>query len=429
MSDPADSYLNSCSPSWLRKAAKWLDTTSHGFLYETNGISYLGYGKGTSLKLSGGNWSYGDKGSEKTMKARKPFSELRSIIDELGGSKIYFGYVSFDAVSYYYDYPLVSSYPAIEFFSPDLLVEISDGGHKVLQGDEACLKDILPIERVGTARKAECKENSCLINTDQSVYMRQVGLALESIASETIDKVIISRRQVIDTDKTLDGIYCGLKEKTLSSYGYMAKFDAVNIVGCSPEILLRCVEGEVTTIPLAGTRPRGFNEDNDNQVCHELLRDEKEVFEHCIAVSVALDEVRSVCDPDSVRIGEFMGIIKFPYVQHVQSRIKGRLQSGKDMFDALEALFPAITISGKPKDAAIRLIGQIEKEARGPYSGAIGLINLNGGCELPIIIRSAYSNEAGKFNARAGAGIVRLSSPEKEYYETKCKIAPVVSSL
>ena len=193
-------------------------------------------------------------------------------------------------------------------------------------------------------------------------------------------------------------------------------------------MLLRVEDGRVTTVPIAGTRPRGRTAAEDDQLAVELLADEKERAEHVMLVDLARNDIGAVSAYGSVSVTDFMGIERFSHVQHIVSTVSGRLREGYDRFDALRSCFPAGTVSGAPKVRAMQIIGEMEGFRRGIYAGALGYIAFSGAMDLAITIRTVIVQD-GVASVQVGAGIVADSDPGREFAETGSKARAMLAAL
>ena len=225
------------------------------------------------------------------------------------------------------------------------------------------------------------------------------------------------------------GTYASSSMVNNAHRSYCFRLGDVGGVGFSPEILMEANgRGRVATNPLAGTRPRGADEARDAEIRGELFTDPKEVKEHALSVLLAQEEIASVCDPASVRVHDFMEVKKFRCVQHLSSRVSGKLAPGRTLWDALRVLFPGVTVSGIPKAPALRWISESEAEPRGIYAGAVGYVDERGRADLAIAIRSAF--QYGRtVHLNAGAGIVAESKPDFEYIESVNKMNTMLSQI
>ncbi|MGI0025734.1 MAG: anthranilate synthase component I family protein, partial [Nitrososphaera sp.] len=184
----------------------------------------------------------------------------------------------------------------------------------------------------------------------------------------------------------------------------------------------------VETFPIAGTRPIVRNEEQNEGLRQDLLKDEKELAEHTMLVDLARNDIGRVCEFGSVRVNELMAVKRFSHVQHIVTHVSGRLQKNFDSYDALRAVFPAGTVSGAPKVRAMEVIDELEPTLRGPYAGALGYFSFNGSCDFAITIRSLFVNKQDGF-IQSGAGIVMDSDPEREWMETEHKADAMLAAL
>ena len=194
------------------------------------------------------------------------------------------------------------------------------------------------------------------------------------------------------------------------------------LVSGSPELLVKKLGMDVSTRPIAGTRSRGRDEEEDLQLANELIENEKERAEHVMLVDLERNDLGRVCEFGTVYVNEFMVIEKYSHVMHIVSNVQGSLAKGKDQFDLTEAVFPGGTITGTPKVRTMEIIEELEPVRRGPYTGSLGWIGFNGDLELNIIIRTMLVKD-GKAHIQAGAGIVIDSHPKHEYKESLKKAA------
>jgi anthranilate synthase component 1 len=181
-------------------------------------------------------------------------------------------------------------------------------------------------------------------------------------------------------------------------------------------------------VPIAGTRPRGVDKKEDDQLAKDLLRDEKERAEHIMLVDLAKNDIGRVCKYGSVRVDDFMSIEKFSHVQHIVSTVSGVLKDNLDCYDVLRSCFPAGTVSGAPKIRAMQIIEELEKSRRGIYAGAVGYIGFNRNMDFAIAIRTLIA-KGDKIYVQVGAGIVAGSDPESEWYETENKAKGMLKAI
>jgi len=270
-------------------------------------------------------------------------------------------------------------------------------------------------------------------------YEDAVGTAKEYVLSGDIYQGVISRTRELYGDIDPLGLYAALRAVNPSPYMYLLGHDDLRIVGASPETLVSVAGNRVVSNPIAGTCPRGNSPVEDRRLAGEMLADGKERAEHTMLVDLARNDVRRVAESGSVRVEEFMNVLKYSHVQHIESTVTGRLASGCDAFDAARATFPAGTLSGAPKIRAMEIIDELERSSRGPYGGGVGYFDWGGDTDFAIVIRSATVEEGvslpdgtgshDRITVQAGAGIVADSDPESEYIETERKMDGVLAAV
>jgi anthranilate synthase component I len=265
-------------------------------------------------------------------------------------------------------------------------------------------------------------------NYTRDRYEEHVRAAKEHIAAGDIYQVVLSQR--FEADVTVDPfmVYRALRHVNPSPYMYFIRMGGVSIVGSSPEMLVRVEGTHVETHPIAGTRPRGRNADEDMRLGEELKRNEKERAEHVMLVDLGRNDVGRVCEYGSVRVPQFMGLERFSHVMHLTSIVEGRLADDRDRLDALVSCFPAGTVSGAPKIRAMQIIRDLEPSGRGIYAGAVGYLDFAGNLDFCIAIRTVIMTR-GKAYIQAGAGIVIDSNPAAEYEETGDKARALLQAL
>jgi anthranilate synthase component I len=246
-------------------------------------------------------------------------------------------------------------------------------------------------------------------------------------AGDVIQTVLSQRFEVDFAGDSLD-LYRALRSINPSPYMFCLDLGESAMVGSSPEIHVRCEDGRVEVRPIAGTRPRGGDEQEDLRLERELLADPKERAEHIMLVDLARNDIGRVCDYDTVAVPELMVVERYSHVMHIVSDVVGRLADGYDGYDVMRATFPAGTVSGAPKVRAMEIIAELEHSKRGPYAGAVGYFNFNGNLDSCITIRTIILDE-GKAFVQAGAGIVADSDPEKEYEETRNKARGMLKAI
>lgn len=242
----------------------------------------------------------------------------------------------------------------------------------------------------------------------------------EYIRNGDIMQVVLSQRLSVPFDAEPLDLYRSLRTVNPSPYMYFLDLGNFQIVGSSPEILVRLEDDLVTVRPIAGTRRRGKDEDDDLRLERELMADPKELAEHLMLVDLGRNDVGRVAQVGSVTLTEKMQVERYSHVMHIVSNVCGRLRPGQDAVDVLRAAFPAGTVSGAPKVRAMEIIDELEPDKRGVYSGAVGYIGWNGNMDTAIAIRTAVITD-NKLHIQVGAGIVADSVPRYEWMETMNK--------
>jgi anthranilate synthase component 1 len=250
----------------------------------------------------------------------------------------------------------------------------------------------------------------------------------EHIVAGDIFQAVLSRKMECDIEGDPFAIYAALREINPSPYMYYLDFGDEKVIGASPEMLVRVEKRRVTTVPIAGTRPRGKTPDQDRELAEDLLRDTKERAEHTMLVDLARNDLGRVCRFGSVDVSEFMNIEKFSHVQHIVSTVNGTLMDNLDCYDAFRSCFPAGTVSGAPKIRAMQIIDEEEVSPRGIYAGAVGYIGFDRNLDFAIAIRTVVVRK-GTAYVQVGAGIVADSVPENEWKETENKAAAMIRAL
>jgi anthranilate synthase component 1 len=265
-------------------------------------------------------------------------------------------------------------------------------------------------------------------NTTRERYGEIIARAKEYIHDGDIFQVVLSQRVDVPTPAHPFSIYRALRAINPSPYMFYLDFLDHQIVGASPELLVRLEDGVVTNHPIAGTRPRGQSPEQDAELAEELASDEKERAEHVMLVDLGRNDVGRVSIPGTVRVPRFMTIDRYSHVMHLVSHVEGDLQPGLDGFDALRACFPAGTVSGAPKVRAMEIIAELETDRRGPYAGAVGYMDFSGGMDTCIALRTLVARD-GVASLQAGGGVVADSTPEGEYAESFHKMRALMRAI
>jgi anthranilate synthase component 1 len=300
----------------------------------------------------------------------------------------------------------------------------------------ATLADATPPETGGFVKAGETAG-------PREEYEDAVRRAKEHVLDGDIYQGVISRKRELTGEIDPLGLYESLREVNPSPYMYLLRHGDRSIVGASPETLVSVRGQRVVSNPIAGTCPRGSGPVEDRRLAGEMLADGKERAEHTMLVDLARNDVRRVSEPGSVRVEEFMNVLKYSHVQHIESTVTGTLATDAtpgaggersppfDAFDATRATFPAGTLTGAPKVRAMEIIDDLERDARGVYGGGVGYYSWSGDAEFAIVIRTATveRREEDHVTVQAGAGIVADSDPASEYEETEQKMGGVLDAL
>ncbi|MGW6377078.1 salicylate synthase [Rhodococcus sp. NPDC055112] len=308
---------------------------------------------------------------------------------------------------------------------PTVELEISDGSIRTLSANEDLCADLVDvISNLPEGRPVPVRTNE----VDQR-YHRQVAAAIGRIHSGRLQKVILSRAVDVPFEVDMPATYVAGRRANAPARSFLLDLGGWQAAGFSPETILETDEsGLAATQPLAGTRARTGNTEVDLALGTELLADAKEIYEHATSVKLAFDELDTVGCAGTTRVSEFLAIKNRGSVQHLGSRVETTLARERTSWDALAAVFPAVTASGIPKEVACETIGELESEPRGLYSGAVLMADSTGALDAALVLRAVYQRD-GRAWLRAGAGIVAASNPVREHEETCEKfnsVAPYV---
>lgn len=259
-------------------------------------------------------------------------------------------------------------------------------------------------------------------------YCEMVEKAKEYIREGDIFQVVLSNPMRAEAEGSLFDTYRVLRTENPSPYMFYFSSDDIELSGASPETLAKLENGKISTFPLAGTRPRGKDDEEDKALEAELLKDEKELAEHNMLVDLGRNDIGKVSEIGSVKVEEYLSIERFSHVMHIGSTVTGKIRADKDAVDAVDAILPAGTLSGAPKFRACQIIEELEKDKRGVYGGAIGYLDFTGNMDTCIAIRLVYKKN-GRICIRSGAGVVADSVPENEFRECINKAKAVVTAI
>jgi len=376
-----------------------------------------------------------------TIETDDPLDTLREILSTnyihsqyrfVGGAV---GFISYDAIRYWEKLPELAD---DDLGFPDIHMGIYDDGIIFDRFRDEALYFYTVESRLEElyelARKPHDADNLSLSHTSlgrnlsKNQFEKRVEKAKGYIYSGDIFQVVLSKRCEFKINGDLIKFYLALRRINPSPYMYFLSMGDQKIVGSSPEMLVRVEDSLVETFPIAGTRPRVEDPDENRRLSKDLLSDPKERAEHLMLVDLARNDVGKVSESGSVKVTDFMKIQQYSHVQHIVSRVIGKLRKDCSSYDALRAIFPAGTVSGAPKVRAMEIIEELEPTRRGPYAGAVGYFSYNGNADFAITIRTLIARGDHAY-IQAGAGIVADSIPEREWFETEQKLRALMKAL
>jgi anthranilate synthase component 1 len=445
-----------------------IDTGEYSFLLESvqggekwARYSFLGAGPSVVVKTEGGRgWVKRDGGLKEYPIEGDPLEFLKSVMKEyrpveveglprFSGGAV--GYVGYDVVSSFEDIPQSpkpgAGCPDLFFMLTDTLlifdnltqkIKVVANAHVGPAGPEAAYKeavskvDALVKTLTGKAPKRKAVKprvgGRLKSNFTKVAFEKAVRKAKEYIKAGDIFQVVLSQRFEEKAKVEPFDVYRALRVVNPSPYMFFLRCGGFALTGSSPEVMVRLEGDRIELRPIAGTRKRGANEEEDEALMKDLLADPKECAEHIMLVDLGRNDVGRVSKPGRVVVNELMVIEKYSHVMHIVSNVKGELDIGRDSFDVMRACFPAGTVSGAPKIRAMQIIEELEPTRRGPYAGAVGYFGFSGNMDTCITIRTLLFKD-GKVYVQSGAGIVADSDPEREYVETVNKAAAMMKAL
>ena len=265
-------------------------------------------------------------------------------------------------------------------------------------------------------------------NMDREAYDQAVRRIIDYIYAGDCIQVVFAQRFSRKTDAHPLDIYRALRGINPSPYMFFLELDGFHIVGASPEMLVRCMDGHLDYHPIAGTRRRGTTPEEDDALDQELRANEKERAEHIMLVDLGRNDVGKVSRPGTVKVTQLMDVERYSHVMHLVSHVTGELRPELSCYDALRSCFPAGTLSGAPKIRAMEIIAELEPDKRGPYAGAVGYFDLMGNMDTAIALRTMVVKDRVAY-VQAGGGIVADSTPEMEYQETVDKASALLRAI
>jgi len=432
---------------------KLMAVSKHCFILESaedtknwGRYTFLGYEPKIEITCLNGEMKITTSEDVKSFKTDNPDKHILEILDKHKGAKIeglppftggLVGYFAYDYAKYA-EPSLKLDAPDKEFFQDvDLMlfdkviafdhykqkivlivninvenikVEYKSGVEK-LDDLKSMIKNGVPQQPEKAKVKSELKS---LFTKNE--YCEMVKKAKGHIKEGDIFQVVLSNRFEADFEGSLFDTYRVMRTINPSPYMFYFSGSDLEIAGASPETLVKLHDGKLFTYPLAGTRPRGKDDDEDSTLEKELLADEKELAEHNMLVDLGRNDLGKISKFGTVKVEKYMSILRFSHVMHIGSTVSGEIKEGKTGLDAINAILPAGTLSGAPKIRAMQIINELERNKRGIYGGAVGYLDFTGNMDTCIAIRIVYKKK-GKVFIRCGAGIVADSNPESEYQE------------
>ena len=454
-------------------AFRKIDSGNYAFLLESvegrekwARYSFLGSNPSLVFK-SKGRWAeiIGPGGTERLPVERDPLELIKGLLSRYRPVKVeglprFFGgmvgYISYDMVRFFEELPDCTKddlgLPDSLFLLTDTLLVFDNVAHKIKVVSNAHIPEGSPSDSIEEAYGEAIRKIEAIIsslrrplgarltpmglppqtglrsNMEEKEFQESVEAAKEYIRAGDSIQIVLSHRLETPTSADPFDVYRSLRVINPSPYMYYLRMGNLQIVGSSPEVLVRVEDGLIDLRPIAGTRPRGLDESQDMVLAEELLADPKERAEHIMLVDLGRNDIGRVARIGSVHVSELMAIERYSHVMHLVSNVKGLLEEGRDAFDLLRACFPAGTVTGAPKIRAMEIIEELEPTKRGPYAGAVGYFSFSGNMDTCITIRTILLKD-GHAMVQVGAGIVADSRPEREYHETMNKAQAMLNAI
>ncbi|MFH0776081.1 MAG: chorismate-binding protein [Patescibacteria group bacterium] len=373
----------------------------------------------------------------KVFAAPNPYSALKNFLPKLPRGRGFrgglFGYLTYEATRYFepsVEFKKDPAWPDFEFglYFDGLIFDKKTGELKYfyLSEDRSKLLEKILARKLKPERKFHAKFLGH--NIAQKDFEAKVRIGQQEIFAGNTFQFQFGRKSYFELSGNRMDFYATLREVNPSPHMFFLKFGERELIGSSPELIVRVENGKVENYPLAGTRKITGDAKRDAEIARELLADEKERAEHMMLVDLGRNDVGRVSEFGSVKVPKLMQIKKFSHVQHIGSEIVGKLRKGLTAFDALATNTPVGTVSGAPKIETMKIIERLEKEPRGPYAGAVGFFSLTGDCVFAANLRSLFAAK-NRATVQASAGIVADSVPRNEFGEVEKKVRGVISSL
>ena len=363
------------------------------------------------------------------------------------------GYLAYEVAQYYEKLPVPDADPqglpeSVFMFTDTLLVfdhlqhNIKVVSHARLDGDieasyrqatwkieELVARLAKPLAQLPySVVKSGSADRSLTSNTTEEQFKRKVEKAKEYIRKGDTYQIQVSQRFARGTDAHPFEVYRALRTVNPSPYMYYLELGELHVVGASPEMLIRVEDGVIETHPIAGTRRRGRDTEDEQRMADELQSSEKERAEHIMLVDLARNDLGRVCEAGSVQVTSLMAIERYSHVMHMVSHVIGKLRGDVSTYDALRAYFPHGTVTGAPKIRTMEIIAELEGERRGGYGGCVGYFDMSGNCDTALSIRTVWM-KPGVAYVQAAGGVVFDSTPEEEYMESGNKARAMMRAI
>lgn len=417
--------------------------------------SFLGFDPVMRVKCNCGKVTIEKDGEETEKVTDKPLEVLREILKDYKAPRLeglppfaggFVGYFAYAMIGYAepklnikkgtfndYDMMLFDKVIAYDHLKQKISIIVNMKTDKVMENyvkATAQIQDLANLIR--SQQTADIPVSKSKIdftcNVSKEEYCKLVEKTKEYIVDGDIFQAVISRQFSSPYEGSLINPYWVLRTTNPSPYMVYMKIDDEEIMSTSPETLVRLENGRLTTFPVAGSRPRGTTEEEDQELEEDLLSDEKELSEHNMLVDLGRNDLGRISKFDSVEVTKYMMIHKYSKIMHICSQVEGNIRDDCDALSAIESVLPAGTLSGAPKIRACEIIEELESEERGVYGGALGYLDFTGNIDTCIAIRMAVKKD-GRVYVQAGGGIVADSIPENEYQESANKAAAVMNAI
>lgn len=417
--------------------------------------SFLGFDPVMRVKCSCGKVTIEKDGEETEKVTDKPLEVLREILKDYKAPRLeglppfaggFVGYFAYAMIGYAepklnikkgtfndYDMMLFDKVIAYDHLKQKISIIVNMKTDKVMENYGKATAEIQDLANlIRSQQTADIPVSKSKIdftcNVSKEEYCRLVEKTKEYIVDGDIFQAVISRQFSSPYEGSLINPYRVLRTTNPSPYMVYMKIDDEEIMSTSPETLVRLENGRLTTFPVAGSRPRGTTEEEDQELEADLLSDEKELSEHNMLVDLGRNDLGRISRFDSVEVTKYMMIHKYSKIMHICSQVEGDIKDDCDALSAIESVLPAGTLSGAPKIRACEIIEELESEERGVYGGALGYLDFTGNMDTCIAIRMAVKKD-GRVYVQAGGGIVADSIPENEYRESANKAAAVMNAI